>query len=420
MTASPAPTNAPQIHATRIHAARLVPGAGEPIDRACVVIDDGRITYAGPAATAPSGGSSSVVDVEAHTVMPGLWDCHAHLWGLPRSDLVTMATEHPAAGAARAVDDARAMVAGGVTTIREVGGLGLHLSRPAREGRMVSPRIHGAGRILSPTGGHSDIHSLPVETAACAAEAFGFGICCDGTAEALRAVRLNLRAGAALIKVCASGGVMSEVDDPEHQQFSDDELTTIVGEATRAGRIVAAHCHGKAGIVAALRAGCRTIEHGSGLDEEAADLMLECGAILVPTRFVMNDLAAHADRLPAYAADKLRTLTDRHRTALELAIAKGVPIAAGCDMFVSGRAYGTNGLECGLLADAGMDPLGAIDAATANAPDTLGPRAPASGRLAAGYDADVITLDADPTDDLAVLGDPERVTGVWIGGVRHR
>ncbi len=211
---------------------------------------------------------------------------------------------------------------------------------------------------------------------------------------------------------------MSEVDHPMHQQFSDEELAAIVAEAGRAERIVAAHCHGKAGIMAALRAGCGTIEHGSFLDEEAADLMIEKGAMLVPTRFVFESLLGEPELLPAYAYEKGLMVDEAHRQAMKIAIAKGVKIAAGCDIFLSGSMYGENSREIEHLINVGMTDLQAIEAATANAPETLGPQAPHSGQLAEGFAADVIALDTNPLDDRSVWGDPARVTHVWQQGSR--
>ena len=235
-------------------------------------------------------------------------------------------------------------------------------------------------------------------------------------------MRLQLRAGAKVIKVCTSGGVMSQVDDPVHQQFSDEELRAIVEEAGRAERVVAAHCHGKPGIMAALRAGVRTIEHGTYLDEEAADAMRECDAILVPTRQIVEEILAHGKEggIPDYAYAKLTVIAQRHADAISLAHERGVRIALGTDIGFSGRSiagWGTNGAELGNLVRAGLSPLEAIEAATATAPLTLGPQAPTSGMLLEGYDADVIALRADPSDDVTVLADPANVTHVWKAGV---
>ncbi len=401
----------------RIVADLLIPGRGDPIDGGTVCTERGAITFVGPTSEAPAPRSGEEVH-EVPVVMPGLWDCHVHFTGMQRADLEQLARTDPVTAGARAVADAAQMVDGGVTSARDVGGPGLKLAPVFADGRLRGPRLHAAGRILSTTGGHADIHAYPLDFVHRVNELTGFGILCDGVPEVLRAVRVNLRDDAKLIKICASGGVMSEVDHPIHQQFSEEELAAIVAEAGRAERIVAAHCHGKPGIMAALRAGCRTIEHGSYLDEEAADLMLETGAILVPTRFVIDDLLGQVDSLPGYAYEKGRMIADEHARAMKLAVAKGVRIAAGCDIFVSGPTYGRNGREIRHLIDAGMSELEAIEAATATGPETLGPQAPRSGQLRAGYDADLVALDADPFGEPSILGVPERVTHVWQAGRR--
>ena len=226
--------------------------------------------------------------------------------------------------------------------------------------------------------------------------------------------------GAAVIKVCASGGVLSEVDHPVHQQFTDAELRTIVEVAGLADRVVAAHCHGKPGIMAALRAGVATIEHGTYLDEEACDAMRETGAILVPTRTIIENILAHLDKVPPYAAAKLTAVADIHADMVRMAIECGVTIAMGTDLGLTGLdlpgAWGTNGTELQHLVALGMTPHQAIEAATATAPRTLGPQAPRSGLLAEGYDADLITVDGDPLADISLLAEPDRITAVWVGG----
>ena len=276
--------------------------------------------------------------------------------------------------------------------------------------------------MLSPTAGHGDLHMFPTSYIhALGASGYYFQLC-DGVAECLRGVRNQLRLGAKVIKVCASGGVMSEVDHPLYQQFSDDELRAIVGEASRAERIVAAHCHGKAGILAALRAGCTTIEHGSYLDEEAADLMIESKAILVPTRYILERLITLGPRmnLPDYAYRKVLALGDQHKKSLRLAIREGVPIAVGTDIWSTGEGtiapWGQNAQELVHLVEAGMTPLQAIEAATANAPSTLGHQAPKSGQLKVGYDADVLALRKSPIEDIGALTVPENLMTIWKSG----
>lgn len=399
---------------TRVVADVMIPGRGEPIENATVIFDGAGITYAGPTMDAPSSADDVVHEVA--TVMPGLWDCHAHFTGLTVPNVEALVHSDPLTMMARATADARRTLMGGVTSAREVGGIGLEMMPAIAEGAIQGPTIYGAGGVLSTTGGHGDIHSVPLDWIHALEGRFSFGTLCDGVPECLRAVRKNLRKNAKVIKICASGGVMSEVDHPIHQQFSEDELRAIVEEAGRAERAVAAHCHGKPGIMAALRAGVKTIEHGSYLDEEAAELMVKMDAVLVPTRFVIEMLLGAEALMPAYAYEKGVMVAGHHEQALKIAIAKGVKIAAGCDIFVSGPATGTNSMEIEHLINAGMTDLEAIEAATALAPETLGPQAPRAGLLAESYDADVIGLDTNPLDDRSVWGDPGRVTHVWKRG----
>ena len=405
----------------RIDADLLIPGRGEPVQRGTVVMDDGRITYAGPTSDAPETPGARVVS--APVVMPGMWECHGHFIGSRSANLRDAVIEPMATLGARTAADAAAVLRAGFTSVREAGGVGVFLVRPIEEGTILGPTIHSAHAILSTTGGHGDIHELPLDWVHDTARAGGILRVCDGVPECLKAVREQLRLNARVIKVCASGGVMSEVDHPIHQQFSAEELRAIVDEAGRAERAVMAHCHGKPGIMAALEAGVRTIEHGTYLDEEACDAMVATDAVLVPTRFIVAKLLAVGEQsgMPAYAYRKLAAIADRHAEAVALAHERGVRIALGTDIFMSGAdlpvSWGRNAAELPLLVEAGLTPLEAIEAATANGPLTLGPQAPRSGVLAEGHDADVITVAADPVEDVAVLTDPANITGVWKRGV---
>ncbi|HLV59440.1 MAG TPA: amidohydrolase family protein [Natronosporangium sp.] len=403
----------------RFEADLLIPGRGEPVHDGVVVVDDATISYAGPAATAPA--TPDATTVRAPVVMPGLWDCHGHLMGGRTLDFARMALDPVAVRASRATADLRAALDAGVTSVREVGGLGVYLARVVEEGRVVGPTIYAAGAILSTTGGHGDLHSYPLGWMHDLVEAGAEMRLADGPAECARAAREQLRRNAKVIKVCASGGVLSEVDHPIHQQFTDAELRAIVEVAGMADRVVAAHCHGKPGIMAALEAGVRTIEHGTYLDEEAAAAMRETGAVLVPTRTIIREILDNR-AAPDFAIAKLEALADRHAQAVALARESGVTVAAGTDIALSGgdlpNSWGRNGYELPLLAECGFTPLEAIEAATANGPATLGSQAPKSGQLLPGYDADLLTLDADPLADLSVLADPSHITGVWKAGVR--
>jgi imidazolonepropionase-like amidohydrolase len=183
--------------------------------------------------------------------------------------------------------------------------------------------------------------------------------------------------------------------------------------------VVAAHCHGKPGMLAALEAGVRTIEHGTYLDDEVCAAMRDTGAMLVTTRTLVREMV-ESGAAPQYAMKKLESMADLHADAMARAHAAGVRLIAGTDLAAStgGGSWGRNGRELPLLEEIGMTPLQAIEAATAAAPETLGPQAPRSGQLAEGYDADVIMVDGDPLVDLKLLADPTRILGVWRGGRR--
>lgn len=401
----------------RIEATVLVPGRGEPIRDGVVLVDGESITYAGPAAQAHPSPDAEPFRVEA--VMPGMWDCHAHLIGARSLDLMQLAFEPVPLRAARCVADLRAAIDVGITSVREVGGFGIDLARGVAEGSLVGPSIYAAGALLSATGGHGDVHSLPLDWV-CELSRRGTALrLCDGEAECARATREQLRRGARVIKVCASGGVLSELDHPIHQQFTVREMRAVVETASMAERVVAAHCHGKPGIMAALEAGVGTVEHGTYLDEEACAAMRETGAILVPTRTIFDEMLAHAVA-PPWAQAKLAAIADRHADAITLAHEHGVRIASGTDIACSGRelpnSWGRNGREPLLLTRYGLTPLEAIEAVTANGPLTLGPQAPASGQLRSGFAADILALDTDPLSDIAVLADPGKISHVWKAG----
>lgn len=402
----------------RFETPQLIPGRGTPVTDGVVVVEDDTITYAGPAAAAPATPGAETVTAAA--LMPGMWDCHGHFLGTGSLDFAKLPLEPVPARAARAIADLGAALDAGVTSVREVGGLGIYLARVVAEGRIAGPHLYPAGAILSTTGGHGDLHSHPLSWVHEFGELGGELRLADGPAECARAAREQLRRNARVIKVCASGGVLSEVDHPIHQQFTDAELRAIVEVAGLAERVVAAHCHGKPGIMAALAAGVRTIEHGTYLDEEAAAAMREHGAVLVTTRTIVREIL-DSRAAPAYALAKLEALADQHAAAVALAREVGVTVAAGTDLALTGPGpvcWGRNGRELPLLAECGFTPLEAIEAATANGPLTLGPQAPRSGQLQPGYDADLLALAADPVADLSVLADPPRITAVWRAGIR--
>jgi imidazolonepropionase-like amidohydrolase len=320
---------------TRVDSEVLIPGRGDPITHGSVVFNE-TILFAGPTVDAPE--VAGVEIVSAPVVMPGMWDCHGHFLGLRAAGLGTYYTDSLPLRAARCVKDAEAALQAGFTSVREAGGLGVHLARAVREGTVVGPSIYASGAILSTTGGHGDLHTIPLDWVHDLTGRSGELRLCDGVDDCIRAVREQLRVGAMVIKVCASGGVLSEVDDPIHQQFRSDELRAMVDTAALAERVVMAHCHGKPGVMAALEAGVRTIEHGTYLDDEACAAMRELGAILVPTRYIVAQLlkAGIASGLSAENYRKLQAVASIHAEAIGCAHESGVTIAAGTDIYMSG------------------------------------------------------------------------------------
>jgi len=404
----------------RVEADVLITGTDSVIMNGCVLIDGGEVYYSGPTDAAPKVESGLTLSVPV--IMPGMWDAHTHFSGVMTADPTEALKTSVPVQAARCVKDAEKVLNSGFTSIREVGGFGVHMARVVDEGTVNGPHIYGAGAILCQTGGQADYHSFPLDFISQFNESIGMGTLSDGVPECLKAVRRQLRLNARVIKLCASGGVMSELGSPSDQQFSDEEQRAIVQEAARAQRVVAAHCHGKAGILAALRAGCATIEHGTYLDEEAADLMLEKGAILVPTRYIMERLLDSTKQagLPEMSYKKLLMMSDTHKQAMRLAVKKGVTIALGTDIYSTGdesvAPWGANANELAFLVEAGMSPLQAIQAATSVGPRTLGPQAPKSGMLREGYDADIIAISKSPLQDVSVLANPKNITHVWKAG----
>lgn len=403
----------------RIEATRLIPGRGNVVDDGLVIIDESTITFAGRSVEAPDTPNAEVVKTD--TIMPGMWECHGHFLGIYTANIDEAFTTRPQLAAMRVTKDAKAVLDAGFTSVREMGGLGSFLGRAVDEGAVIGPNVYGSGSMLSMTAGHGDTHSLDLDVARRLHKVWGEDNIVDGPDQCRAGVRRMLRLGAKVIKLHASGGVLSELDDPHLPQFSKAELEAIVDEATRMERLVGAHCHGKRGIMAALEAGIKTIEHGTFIDEECADAMVETGAILVPTRFIFDLLIREGDErgMPDYAKKKIEMTAEAHADGMALAIDKGVKIALGTDIWATG-IWGQNGKELSLMVEVGMTQLQAIEMATANGPATLGPQAPNSGQLKEGMDADVICVAGDPSADATILADPTNVTHVFKGGTRYK
>lgn len=405
----------------------LIPGRGEPIPDGAIIISfsGGVIIWVGPYDDLPS--KYSEVSFTKHVaVMPGLWDVHTHymganvVYGLNDSSIKTFMPGTQFQVGAVTVDDLRATLMAGFTSVRELGGMAGYLQPVIDNGAIVGPTVYSALSILSVTGGHGDNHDCPLSLCRGNQDASNGIALCDGVDECIKMTRSVIRNGASVIKVCSTGGVLSLNDQPEDTQFSPAELEAIVQEAARSGRVVASHAIGKPGILNALHAGVKSIEHGMYLDKEVADLMKEKGAILVPTRHIVECLSAGSEDLPPILLKKLNRITQLSRDSFKLAVAEGVRIALGTDTLSSDRknplAHGRNAKELHWMKVAGMTPLQAIEAATATPPETLGRLGPKAGQLKEGFDADLIVVSKNPLDDVDVLTDPDNITHVWKGG----
>ncbi|KAI0132294.1 amidohydrolase [Xylariales sp. AK1849] len=402
----------------------LIPGRGDPVENGALVIKGTKIDWVGEYAHRPSK-YGAITFQHVPVLMPGMWDCHVHFGGWGKT--FPMVGDHRAflpgaealAGAITVADLQRTLEAG-FTSVRELLGYAGYLWPGIRDGYIVGPNVYSSLTALSITGGHGDVHDFPLCAMHENADAGGSFQLCDGVDECIKAVRVMVRRGARCIKVCSSGGVLSLDDDPEDRQFSDDELKAIVDEAARSGRSVAAHAIGKAGIVAALKAGVTSIEHGCYLDEEVADLMKEKGAILVATRHIQESLFLDHRGFPEPVVEKIKKLVPLTRRNYNLAISLGVKIALGTDTWNSDPghrlAHGNNAAELTYAVRAGLTPLQAIEAITATAPEVLGNKAPKSGQLREGYDADVIGVAGNPLENMSFLTNSDKVTHVWKGG----
>ena len=408
---------APPNQVTAIRAGTLIDGTGgAPVKNAVIVVQGGRITAAGANVAVPSG--ATVIDLSGFTVLPGFIDAHVHLAGRTIGDgdwQHSRLTEMPSQLALLGAAHAQQTLEAGFTTVRVLGSAAfgdVALRNAINAGWIPGPRIVAAGVSFGIRGGHCD------ETNGLQPDALGHeaGVAegvADGVEEARNAVRYAVKYGADVIKICATGGVLSLTDSVGVQQYTEEEMRAIVETATQLDRRVAAHAHGTAGIKAAVRAGVTSIEHGSILDAEAVSLMKQHGTWLVPTLlagFTVESLAT-AGRLPPPIAAKALAIAPRQHTSFKLAVDGGVRIALGTDAGV--MRHGTNGREFGLMVKFGMTPMQAIVAGTSNGATLLGLESEI-GTIAAGKQADLVAVRGDPLQNIQIL---ENVVFVMKGGV---
>ncbi len=393
-----------------VHAGKLLDvRSGKMLTDQAIVIEGGKITSVGSLTQTKRSGDDHLVDLSNATVLPGLTDAHTHLTGNPQDvgpQALSISIPRATLTGAR---NARITLEAGFTTVRNVGADGygdVALRDAINAGDVPGPRMLVSGPPLGITGGHCDENLLPFE----------YHYSAEGVADGVEGVQHKVREvikyGADVVKICATGGVLSHGDNPQASAYTLEELKAIVTDAHRLGRKVAAHAHGAQGILWASQAGVDSIEHGSYIDDAAIAEMKKNGTYLVPTLYLADWFLDNAERLhvPPELIAKGKEVMPAARKNIAHAFSSGVKVAFGTDAAV--YPHGLNAHEFAVMVKLGLTPLQSIQAATINAADLLG-WSDKIGAVESGKWADIIAVDGDPLQDVTTL---ERVKFVMKGG----
>ena len=401
----------PQKETVLIKAGKLIDvRAGRVLTDQAILIEGDRIKQVGAYGSVQAPSGARMIDLSNATVLPGLIDCHTHLTSDPSHNGYESLGISVPREALYGAKNARLTLEAGFTTVRNVGAAGysdVALRDAINAGDIPGPRIDASGPAIGVTGGHMDNSLLAPEYHHSAD-----GIA-DGVPAVIAKVREVVKYGADVIKIAASGGVLSKGDSPEATQFSDEEIRAIVVEAHRLGRKVAAHAHGAAAIKQAVAAGVDSIEHGSFIDAEAIRLMKEKGTYLVPTLYLADWFIENYQRLrvPEFMVEKAKVVMPAARKNIEAAFKAGVKVAFGTDAAV--YPHGLNAREFAVMVKLGLTPMQSIQAATVNAADLLG-WSDRVGSIESGRFADIVAVSGDPIQDVTQLEHP---VFVMKGGV---
>jgi imidazolonepropionase-like amidohydrolase len=384
---------------------------GKLLDSQTLIVVGDTIQSIAPSAQVPAQPGDAVIDLSGLTVLPGLIDVHTHLTFNTNFDPYYTLTQTDAKEAINGVVNARATLLAGITSVRNVGADGytdVDLRDAINSGQVIGPHMQVSGPLIGITGGHCDDDLLPFRF-----HAAGDGVA-DGIAQVQHMVRQNIKYGADLIKICATGGVLSKGDDPQASQYTLEEMQAIVADAHRLGRRVAAHAHGAQGILWATEAGVDSIEHGSYIDDAGIAAMKKHGTYLVPTLY-LEDWMVQNGNLPPFSHQKMVAISAVAKQNIKHAIDAGVKIAMGTDAAV--YPHGLNAHELDVYVNQlGMAPLAALQTATVNAADLMGWTAK-TGSLEPGKWADIIAVEKNPIDDVRTL---QNVKFVMKAGVVYK
>lgn len=389
----------------------LTDAASSPSGPATIIVRDGKIAEIRQGSDPVSAADATIIDLSTKTVMPGLIDLHVHLTGDPGGDFWKQTTEPAEWGVVVGAKNALITAKAGFTTVREAGSSqysAFSLRRGTADGMIPGPRIIAAGPALAIVGGHGDISGFTEHVN----ELLTSGYSCTGAVECAEKVRKASRAGSDIIKITATGGVLSQQGRGLDAQFTSEEMQSIADTAHSLGLKVMAHAHGARGIEAAARAGIDTIDHGTFADEAALKVMKANGTVMIPTLMAFKGVSEGLGKgvYTPVVEEKIRMTLGRVGKAVTQARQMGVAIGFGTDAGVFD--HGRNAEELQLMVDAGLTAREAIASATTIAAQTLDMENEI-GRIAVGYSADLIAIDGNPLDDVRKL---EQVDWVMVRG----
>jgi len=381
----------------------LFNGEDAPVPDHGVLAEDGQTVSVAPVGEF-DGFDGEVVDTSGGTLLPGLIDCHVHLCMGAEGDPGTAADKRlPGQTVMHALDNAQRSLAGGITAVRDCGGhnyLEFAVRDACNSGQQMGPTIRASGRMICMTGGHGN----------------RWGRVADGVDEVIKGVREQIHAGSDLIKIMATGGVMTPGVNPEDAHYSAEEMAAGISEAKRFHRRTASHAQGAEGVLNAVRGGIDSIEHGIFLTERCVEEMIERNVWLVPTCAALRNILDNADRgIPAYAVEKTRRVAEHHERSIRMFHAAGGKIAMGTDAGTPYNVHGENAKELAFMVDFGLSPLDSLRAGTSVAADLVD--LPDQGRIAAGHAADFLLVSGNPAEDIAMVAHKENHRLVVKGGV---